>query len=151
MLLKCICPDDNGYKLFKFFNMWTEHQDYKKVVENVWKFTGSASPLQRVATNLCILRHKLRKFNRDIFWDIDLKYREADREVTNAHIMLLNNPNSVMLVSKEKEALDNFALISSAYEKFLHQKSTVTKLKMRDEGMGYFHASEAFRTVFFPM
>lgn len=71
----------------------------------------------------------------------------ANQEVTEVQQLLMDKPDDLELMLKETDCFSNFASASVAYEKFLHQKSKITWLKLGDEGTGYFHASMRSRST----
>lgn len=141
MLLKCICPDESGLKPFRYYNMWAEHPEFRNLVAEVWCSINGGPLLRRIDNKLAKLRRRLREFNQNTFGDIEVRFRKANQEVINAQTMLQSNPDDMNLLTREKDALSNYATASLAYEKFLHQKSKITWLRLGDDGTGYFHAS----------
>lgn len=142
MLLKCICPDDSGIRLFKFFNLWIEHSSYKNLVNTVWSSMAQGSVMQQVAFKLYKMRKNLSKFNKEEIGDVEINFRKAEQEISNIQSLLQDNPNSVDLNLKEKLAVSNYHF--STYENFLQQKSKVARVS-------FMHLSkvENYRIEFF--
>lgn len=75
-------------------------------------------------------------------------------QVSEIRQQLQRNMLDPTLLTQEKQALDHFYQVSGAYEKFLHQKSKITWLRLGDDCTSYFHSSMKSRGPiigFFPI
>ncbi|XP_062094166.1 uncharacterized protein LOC133800227 [Humulus lupulus] len=126
-----------GVKIFKFFNMWTNHENCKTTVMQSWCKPIRGSRLVRICKKLSRLQLVLRKFNRHIMGDVAQNYMLAKEKFQAAQISLQSNPHSVNLQRLEAGVGDKLARI---YESFLKQKSKVDWLRFGDDNTTYFHA-----------
>lgn len=152
MLVRSLCLEEGGRKPFRFFNIWTDHPDYKSIVENIWCLKVWGSGFQNIIRNLLKLLFVLKCFNKN-FQDVENTYMLASHKVASIQSILHNNPNDHSLFLKEKCALAAFDKASIAYEKFLQQKSKVTWLKLGGIVLGIFMLLlrvEVLRIVFCP-
>ncbi|XP_062118785.1 uncharacterized protein LOC133832461 [Humulus lupulus] len=69
--------ENMGIKLFRFYNFWTEHQDFKEVVLNSWRKPINGTGLRTIYLKIMRLKHILKRFNRDNIGDIGMKYQKA--------------------------------------------------------------------------
>uniref|UniRef100_A0A803Q0X6 Endonuclease/exonuclease/phosphatase domain-containing protein n=1 Tax=Cannabis sativa TaxID=3483 RepID=A0A803Q0X6_CANSA len=79
----CVCiismrVDENiGRKPFRYYNFWADHQEFKKVVMEDWSRLVQAVGLKSLFLKLMHLKHKLKKFNKEVIGDIGKNYQEA--------------------------------------------------------------------------
>ncbi|XP_062118613.1 uncharacterized protein LOC133832259 [Humulus lupulus] len=66
-----------GIKLFRFYNFWTAHPDFKDVVMSSWRAPVKATGLRAIYLKTMRLKHRLKKLNRDDIGDIGLNYHSA--------------------------------------------------------------------------
>lgn len=92
------------------------------MLAKTWNMDYHGSHFDRLDFKLAKLRLQLKKFNRDAFGDIIDAYRKATNVVAEIRLKLHQNLMNSSLLSQEKEALNSYAQVSKAYEKFLHQK-----------------------------
>lgn len=89
----------------------------------------------------------MRNFNKVRFGDVVSEFNKSKQILSEIQAQLQTNPQDHTLLVLESEALSNFSKVSSAYEKFLHQKSKITWLRLGGSGTGYFHAVMKSRMV----
>lgn len=139
LLIKCICPEEKGYKPFKFYNMWVDHPSYKEVLSSVWcSPVDSLYAMTRLVQKLSKLRNCLGKFNKEVYGDVVDLYNTTTHNLKAIQSQVQINLQDHSLLELEKEPLHNYSLASSAYEKFLHRRSKITWLRLRDSGTSYF-------------
>lgn len=96
----------------------------------MWQNIVTGSHVQSLAKNLFNLSFKLRKFNKATYGDVEINFQRASQAVCSIQGLLQVNPIDENLILKEKRALAAYTIASIAYEKFLHQKSKITWLKL---------------------
>lgn len=65
---------------FKFFNMWLEHEDCRRLVTEVWNRSVpniQFGPMQVVSKKLSALKCELKAWNREVFGDVKIKVDNA--------------------------------------------------------------------------
>lgn len=89
---------------FKFFNIWVEHKDFMKIVEEIWQNTSSTNNMKNIWMKLKNLRTVLRKLNNEEFKFIKQKIKKArqDFKSTQEQIQLKNN---IDLLAEERKLL----------------------------------------------
>ncbi|XP_062080463.1 uncharacterized protein LOC133785228 [Humulus lupulus] len=129
-----------GIKLFRFFNMWTEHEKFKHTVLQSWCKPSKGFGLDRICRKLSRLQTVLRKFNKHVMRDVAQNYVLAKEKFQAAQMTLQSNPHSTELQRVEGAPSDNFSYHARTYESFLRKKSKVDWLRYGDDNTTYFHA-----------
>ena len=68
---------DWGPKPFRYLNTWFSHPQFKKMVEGKWKSMGNTD----FAEKLKSLKGPLRKWNSEVFGDIDHTISKLEEEL----------------------------------------------------------------------
>ncbi|XP_062075892.1 uncharacterized protein LOC133780024 [Humulus lupulus] len=126
-----------GIKLFRFYNFWTDHQDFKEVVMNNWRKPIKGTGLRAIYLKTMRLKHKLKRFNRDNIGDIGLNYQEAYQD---AQLQAQFHPQDYIFQEVVKAAAKAFTVQEHMYHSFLAQRSKITWLRKGDMNTSYFHA-----------
>ena len=126
---------------FKFFNLWAEHPDFDRVVQQAWNFLILGTPMFRVCKKLKHVKEALKSFNREHFSNLQCRTREARSQLQHIQTDLLNLPGDSSLKEREKEALKNLSDLVRAEEHLFQQKSRIMWLANGDSNTSYFHNS----------
>ncbi|XP_062118736.1 uncharacterized protein LOC133832403 [Humulus lupulus] len=129
-----------GVKPFIFFNMWTDHDNFKETVMQSWCKPSKGYGLERIIRKLGRLKHVLRKFNKRTVGDVVQNYTIAKENYQAAQINLQGDPHSTDLQREERLAGEIFSNHARIYDNFLRQKSKVNWLRYGDDNTTYFHA-----------
>ncbi|XP_062093858.1 uncharacterized protein LOC133799886 [Humulus lupulus] len=125
----CYCiikPDfavNCGVKLFRFFNMWTKHDQFKSTVMQSWCRPMRGTGLVRLCNKLSRLQLVLQRFNRLIIGDVAQNFSVAKEKYQVAQFSLQGDPHSLRLQGIEADAGESLAYHAKIYESFLRQKS----------------------------
>ncbi|XP_062099732.1 uncharacterized protein LOC133805568 [Humulus lupulus] len=84
--------ENMGVKLFRFYNFWIDHQDFKEVNLNSWRKPINETGLKAIYLKTMTLKHRLKRFNRDNIGDIGVKYQEAKGHYQEAQIQAQKHP-----------------------------------------------------------
>ncbi|XP_062080401.1 uncharacterized protein LOC133785161 [Humulus lupulus] len=130
--------ENMGIKLFRFYNFWTDHQDFKEVVLNSWRKPIKGTGLRAIYLNTMRLKHRLKRFNRDNIGDIGLIIRRL-RLLTRMLNFKLNLIPETMGI--KSSLIDNFPDVVSHFvdhfRSYLGSPSSATgKIDLRCIEMG---------------
>ncbi|VFQ69341.1 unnamed protein product [Cuscuta campestris] len=123
VLLKLLPTHFHGTKSFKFYNMWTKHDDFDRVVRQIWDQRIVGTRQYRLCTKLKKLKYPLKQLNRHESGHITQK-AEDDRKMYSTHMkMLILDPNNPILI-KESDILRKKANFYLDAERFFFQQKT---------------------------
>ncbi|XP_062113034.1 uncharacterized protein LOC133824176 [Humulus lupulus] len=91
-----------GVKLFRFYNFWTDHKDFKEVALNSWRKSINGTDLTAIYLKTMRLKHKLKKFNRDHIGDIGVQYQVAKDQYQEALFQAHKHPRDLPFQEKAK-------------------------------------------------
>lgn len=100
--------DISEYKShFIFQQMWTDHEDFLKVVEAIWATPVLGSPSFRVATKLRLLKFKLKAWNWETFEDVKKKISQLHVDISDgeAELQLQWSSETDLELQKKKHEL----------------------------------------------
>ncbi|XP_026410571.1 uncharacterized protein LOC113305783 [Papaver somniferum] len=124
---------------FKDFKIWSTHETYMQVVEAEWKKEIHGTPIFVYMQKLKLLKVTLKKWNWEIFGDINTKMIQADKNVLSATLLFDSSPEDIYLLNKLVSARGTQEIISAQQREFLHQKSRVKWLKYGAANTRFFH------------
>ncbi|XP_062075209.1 uncharacterized protein LOC133779238 [Humulus lupulus] len=134
-------PMENvGIKLFRFYNFWTAHPDFKDVVMSSWRIPVKATGLRAIYLKTMRLKHRLKKFNRDNIGDIGLNYPSAKEAYQEAQLQAQSHPRDYSLQEAVKVTAEVFTIQEHMYYSFLAQRSKLTWIRKGDMNTSFFHA-----------
>ncbi|XP_062100396.1 uncharacterized protein LOC133806292 [Humulus lupulus] len=139
-LIKVIQEVNFGFKPFRFYNMWMEHERFKVTVMQSWTRPVAVRGFDGILVKLKRLSHVLRQFNKYKIGDVERNFQMANDNYNQAQVQLQQNPHSSEFQAEEKQALDNLVQNSRLYDSFLRKKSKVNWLKFGDDNTTFFHA-----------
>ncbi|XP_062085745.1 uncharacterized protein LOC133791852 [Humulus lupulus] len=108
----CYCiikPDiavNYGVKLFRFFNIWAKHDQFKSTVMQSWCRPMRGTGLVRLCNKLRRLQLVLQRFNRHIMGDVAHNFFEAKEKYQVAQVSLQGDPHSLRLQKIEADAVN---------------------------------------------
>ncbi|XP_062114537.1 uncharacterized protein LOC133825639 [Humulus lupulus] len=129
-----------GLKLFRFYNYWTEHHDFRALVLHSWRSPLRATGIKAIFLKLLRLKHRLKKFNRDKIGDLKLNYYKATEIYQEAQLQAQAYPHVFRYQEDERIAAEAFSVQERLYHSFLIQRSTITWLRQGDMNTSFFHA-----------
>ncbi|XVE77551.1 hypothetical protein DITRI_Ditri13aG0072400 [Diplodiscus trichospermus] len=101
LLISCLDNVIHGPRPFPFHGMWTKHKDFLSFVASKWSASLQGNPLHVFIMKLKALKQALKIWNKDVFWDINVKVKE-DMENLNRVQCQLSNNCSDEIVQQEK-------------------------------------------------
>lgn len=94
---------DTRQKPFRFFDMWTQHEDFLEVVKEAWNIHVKGDPLFRVVHKLKYVKIKLKKWNVDSFGRVDKKVELLCSQMFQIQEARKHTMDDGALARKEKE------------------------------------------------
>ena len=86
-----------GAKPFKFFNMWSQHEDFQGIVDMVWGFQIQGSAMFRLCRKLKLFKDPLKALNRKHFYHISSRAATAEASLFDIQQKLHDNPTDSLL------------------------------------------------------
>ncbi|XP_074297047.1 uncharacterized protein LOC141627721 [Silene latifolia] len=126
---------------FKYFNMWGQDDRFKETVLTIWQQQIKGCKMFQVAKKLKLLKHPLRKLNKEGFGDILNTTKVAQLVLEDLQKRLHQDPWNVSLQAEERAASISFKELDKARNMFLNQKAKILWMKCNDENSHYFHSS----------
>ncbi|XP_062075282.1 uncharacterized protein LOC133779324 [Humulus lupulus] len=139
-IIKAISALNSGFKPFRFFNMWTEHEGFKDSVMQSWNKSIKAHGLEGIMRKLVRLKQVLRQFNRREIGDVEHKFNLAKEAYHSAQCQLQQDPHSADFQREERSTCETFVKQAKYYDSYLRQRSKVNWLRFGDDNTAYFHA-----------
>lgn len=95
---------------FKFFDMWTSHDEYGSIVQQVWSTQFVGTEQYKLCRRLRVLKGPLRTLNKNHYSHISVRAEQAREELEHAQQRLHDSPTDQELQdrvrSKRKMAWD---------------------------------------------
>lgn len=138
-------------KPFKFFNYLTAHPDFLSMVAEALICTeNEIHSLYLLSVKLKELKGELKRLNKENFSKIQKRVSETNNLFNDAHVLSLQQPNSVNFAA-EKKILAKLNLLKRVEEEYFRQLSRINWLKSGDLNTSYFHkvakARKAFNSI----
>lgn len=140
-ILVRIVPPTLRRKPFKFFNFWTSHPDYPRLVSQTWESQGIGTSMFDLCRRLKSLKAQLKILNREAFSDISRRTSKAREDLKAVQDALVLDPANEELADREKSLLQTFSKLRLNEESFYSQKSRIRWLKEGDLNISFFHHS----------
>ncbi|KAM6563483.1 hypothetical protein CsatB_023481 [Cannabis sativa] len=131
----------NGKKPLKYFQMWTSHPQYSKIVKGVYNQGITGSKMYQVISKLKKLKVAFKELNMQHFSNIQEATDEAKKEMLDVQKKLQLEPLNHELTAKEVAAWVKYGQLLKGRNSFMYQKSKISWIKNRDENTAIFHAS----------
>lgn len=93
---------------FKFMNMWCEHADCRRVVEEVWLKPSHGCPMFVLSHKLKILKHVFRVWNKTVFGNVHNNVSAARNALDSIQSDISLNGLTDSLADMELHAQINF-------------------------------------------
>ncbi|XP_062075097.1 uncharacterized protein LOC133779116 [Humulus lupulus] len=129
-----------GVKLFRYYNFWADHKDFKEVALDNWRKPIQGTGLKAIYLKTMWLKHKLKRFNRDHIGDIGVQFQKAKDDFQAALFHAQQYPRDFTLQDKVKVAAEAFIIQEQMYHSFLDQRSKINWFGKGDSNTAYFHA-----------
>ncbi|XP_071933775.1 uncharacterized protein [Coffea arabica] len=144
LLLSASTMLDNKPKPFWFLNVWTSKEGFLDVVKQCWADDVPGSPLRVLSIKLGKMKNSFKRWSREMFEDIFMASKDAEREVMEAEVAYDNDPIEQLLLKLQKARV-KLRNTLAVEEGFSRQKARVRWLKDGDRNSKYFHSLVAER------
>ncbi|XP_062114236.1 uncharacterized protein LOC133825289 [Humulus lupulus] len=95
-----------GFKPFRYFNFWAEHQELKEIVSARWEKPLAVRGLKGIYYKLMRLKHILKKFNKATIGDVGTAFSEARTNFIDARQKVENR--IATFITDQGAVNDNF-------------------------------------------
>ncbi|XP_074289080.1 uncharacterized protein LOC141614221 [Silene latifolia] len=132
--------DTKKRRHFKYYNMWSKLEDFKKCVQRVWDKDWYGSNMFRLTKKLKSLKMPLKNLNKTDFADVENNATRARMILEHIQEKLWRDPLNAGLVQQEIEAASAFRFLDQASHEYLIQKSKAVWMEKEDHNTKYFHS-----------
>ena len=123
-------------KPFRCLDAWFSHPDFTKMVKQEWQTMGSISLIEKFRN----LRLPLRRWNKDVFGNIDTNIAKFEKELGVAELELENDDASELSLARVQAIKGQLKIWYSRKELYWKQLSRDRHIKLGDRNSKYFHA-----------
>ncbi|XP_074287672.1 uncharacterized protein LOC141612823 [Silene latifolia] len=131
---------DRKRRSFKYFNMWSQADEFKSCVLSVWNKHWYGTRMYQLVCKLKDLKRPLKQLKSVNFNDIENNSARARMHLEYIQEQIRGDPFNPDLVQQELEASSSVRWMEKACHEFLLQKSKATWVDMRDNNTKYFHS-----------
>ncbi|XP_062088587.1 uncharacterized protein LOC133795153 [Humulus lupulus] len=85
-LIKVIQEVISGFKPFRFYNMWVDHDRFKATVLQCWKRSVAVGGFDGILVKLKRLSHVLRRFNKSEIGDVERNFQMAKEKLYDSFL-----------------------------------------------------------------
>ncbi|RAL46290.1 hypothetical protein DM860_016723 [Cuscuta australis] len=139
LLVECKSHECPPARPFTFLNVWTEHEDFQRVVADSWREDIAGSPMFVFGAKLKRLAHSLKRWNRDTFGHIFDRLKVLEQDVRDIELQLQIDPSNGTFIEFKRRS----ALLKRQYrieDEFWRQKAHAKWVTDGERNSGYFHS-----------
>ena len=129
----------HGRRNFKFFNMWSSHEQFLQIVDRHWNRSFRGHPMFILCSKLKSLKHPLKILNQQHFGHITSRVAKASADLEKLQVIRHSNPDCARLHEQEKASRSKLVNLKSAEKMFYSQKLKLKFLADSDKGSRFFH------------
>ena len=138
-IVSVLGDNDRGASPFKFFNMWTKHEDFQDIVSNTWGMHVVGSAMFRLCKKLKSLKEPLKSLNKHHFSHISARAKTAEEELVHAQQQLHDNTSDNLLQTRVLELRSKALKLAAAEASYCSQLAKAKYLKNCDRSSKFFH------------
>ncbi|VFQ94006.1 unnamed protein product [Cuscuta campestris] len=139
LLVECKSHERPPARPFTFLNVWTEHEDFQRVVADSWREDIAEGPMFVFGAKLKRLAHSLKRWNRNTFGHIFDKLKALEQDVRDIELQLQTDPSDETYIEFKRRS----ALLKRQYrieDEFWQQKAHAKWVTDGERNSGYFHS-----------
>ncbi|XP_026377624.1 uncharacterized protein LOC113271914 [Papaver somniferum] len=130
---------------FKFQKMWISHPSFLQLVTDAWKEVFVGNPIFIFMNKLKFLKNILKKWNWEVFGNIQVKLKEAEKKVFETNALSDADRQNLLLLNNYITTRGERDLVAQNYHTILSQKARVNWIKYGDANTCFFHTSIKLR------
>ncbi|XP_059627223.1 uncharacterized protein LOC132270018 [Cornus florida] len=131
---------------FRYFNSWSDHDDFLPLVQSHWNTLITGHIIFQVVSKLKNLKQPLKsKFGKPLS-SLQDEIQRVKASLSSCQMALDSAPNNLALRTQEKHLLHSLTSLMLNEEKNCKQKSRIQWLKCGDSNTSYFYKSIASRS-----
>ncbi|KAF1872494.1 hypothetical protein Lal_00016795 [Lupinus albus] len=138
LLLSCSSGTTRS-SAFKFHNMWLEHGDCRRLVEENWSLEVVGCPMFVLSHKLKLLKQKLKVWNIQVFGNIHERVKRALANVAAIQEDITLRGQVEELLNQEQLAQSELLLALDVEEKFWKEKARISWHSNGDRNTSFFH------------
>ncbi|VFQ76034.1 unnamed protein product [Cuscuta campestris] len=139
LLVECKSHERPPARPFTFLNVWTEHEDFQKVVADSWREDITGNPMFVFGAKLKRLAHSLKRWNRDTFSHIFGRLKVLEQDVRDIELQLQTDSSDETYIEFKRRS----TLLKRQYrieDEFWRQKAHAKWVTDGERNSGYFHS-----------
>ncbi|XP_026450801.1 uncharacterized protein LOC113350913 [Papaver somniferum] len=130
---------------FRALKVGLTHKYFLKIVSDEWNKEISGTPIFIFMHKFKNLKTILKKWNWDVFGDVNAKLIQADKDVLQETLASDNNPEDIKLLNNLVTARGVQEILTSQYNAILSQKARTKWLKEGAANTNFFHTTMKIR------
>ncbi|KAL7145768.1 hypothetical protein ABFS83_07G108700 [Erythranthe nasuta] len=131
--------ENPGQKMFKYFNMWSQHPDFQTIVKNTWENQVYGTEQFKLCRKLKMLKQPLKALNLKAFSHISSRVTQATADLEEAQNNLQRNLGDEHLAENVAQLSKRAQFLANAERSFYTQKAKCNYIKMADRCNKFFH------------
>lgn len=124
---------------FKFLKMWTNHEDCRNLVSEVWSRPVTGCPMSILSQKLKLLKQELKSWNKVVLGDVNLNVDKAQANLDRIQEMGNTTGYTESLQKQEMEAQVGLHKALIDQEDFWKEKSIINWHTQGDRNTAFFH------------
>ncbi|KAF8394791.1 hypothetical protein HHK36_018727 [Tetracentron sinense] len=130
-----------GPRPFRFFNHWSSHHDFSRVVQEAWQIRVRGCPMFRLVEKLRNVKRALKTWSKTTLGDLASQINSIKEELHLVQDAIQSQTSDRDLHVREQHLCRELDKLMLDEESSLRQRSRVSWLKLGDRNNTFFHRS----------